>query len=99
MAIEVKLPELGDDIESADVLQILVNEGDVIEKEQGIVEVETDKATAEVPSTHAGKVVKVHVSTGDSVPVGAALITLETVAGAATIPSADEPPRDRKSVV
>ena len=92
MAIEVKLPELGDDIESADVLEVLVSEGDVIEKDQDIVEIETDKATAAVPSTHAGKVVKVHVSTGDSVPVGAALITLETVAGAATIPTAVEPP-------
>jgi len=92
MAIEVTLPELGDDIESADIMDVLVSEGDVIEKDQGIVEVETDKATAEVPSTHAGKVVKVHVSTGDSVPVGATLITLEAVAGAAAIPAAVEHP-------
>ncbi len=92
MAIEIKLPELGDDIESADVLDVLVNEGDTIEKDQGIVDIETDKATAEVPSTHAGKVVKVHVSTGDSVAVGATLITLEAVAGAAAFPATEKPP-------
>jgi pyruvate/2-oxoglutarate dehydrogenase complex dihydrolipoamide acyltransferase (E2) component len=77
MAIEIKLPELGDGIDSGDVLSVLVQEGDVIEKEQGIVELETDKATVEVPSTHAGKVTKVLVKAGQTVPVGAPLITIE----------------------
>ena len=92
MTIEVTLPELGDDIDSADILHVLVSEGDVIEKDQYLVEIETDKATAEVPSTHAGKVVKIHVSTGDSVSVGATLVTLEAVSGAAAKPSAVESP-------
>jgi pyruvate/2-oxoglutarate dehydrogenase complex dihydrolipoamide acyltransferase (E2) component len=96
MTIEVTLPELGDDIDSADILNVLVSEGDVIEKDQDIVEIETDKATAEVPSKHAGKVVKIHVSTGDSVAVGAALITLEAVVEPATEPAA--PPAAAKPI-
>ncbi len=54
MATEFKLPELGENIESADVLNILVNIGDKIEKDQGLIEIETDKATIEVPSTLDG---------------------------------------------
>jgi len=77
MATEIVLPELGDGIESGDVLQVLVSEGDVIAKDQGIVELETDKATVEVPSTQAGRVAKILVSNGDSVAVGSALITIE----------------------
>ncbi|HEV7281190.1 MAG TPA: 2-oxo acid dehydrogenase subunit E2 [Pirellulaceae bacterium] len=81
MAIEVKLPEIGPDIESGDVLDILVSEGDVIKKDQDIVELETDKATMNVPSSHAGKVVKIHVAKGDSVPVGGVIITIEPEGG------------------
>ena len=77
MAIEIKVPSLGDGVESADVLEVLVSEGEVIELEQGIVELETDKATAVVPSTQAGKVTKIHVGEGDTVPVGAVLISVE----------------------
>jgi pyruvate/2-oxoglutarate dehydrogenase complex dihydrolipoamide acyltransferase (E2) component len=99
MAIEIKLPELGDGIESGDVIDVLVKEGDVIEKDQGIVELETDKATVEVPSTHAGKVTKVLVKTGQSVPIGAALIALETGAAAASKePARQESPAESKPV-
>jgi pyruvate dehydrogenase E2 component (dihydrolipoamide acetyltransferase) len=78
MSIEVKLPELGDGIDSADVLEVLVREGDTISKDQGIVEVETDKATVQVPSSHAGVVDKILVSSGDRVTIGQALVSLET---------------------
>lgn len=89
MAIEIKLPDLGDGIESGDILEVLVREGDAIAKDQGIVELETDKATVEVPSSHAGTVTKIHVSEGQSVGIGAVLVTLE---------SADvEPPRPEKT--
>src|SRR5436309_4092650 len=77
MAIEVKLPNLGDGIDTGDVLELLVKEGDVVAKDQGIIELETGKATLQVPSSAAGKVVKVHVSPGQTVPVGAPLLTLE----------------------
>ena len=77
MSMEVKLPELGEGIDSGDVLGILVREGNRVEKGQGIVELETDKATVEVPSSHAGVVAKIHVAAGQSVPVGGLLISLE----------------------
>ncbi|HUG66717.1 MAG TPA: biotin/lipoyl-containing protein, partial [Pirellulaceae bacterium] len=78
--IDIKLPELGDGIESGDVLEVLVREGDVITKDQGIVELETDKATVEVPSTHPGIVKKVHVSAGDTIKIGATMISIEAEA-------------------
>ena len=77
MAVDVKLPDLGEGIDSGDVLQVLVGEGDVVKKDQGIVELETDKATVEVPSSQAGKVAKVHVKVGQSVAPGDALISVE----------------------
>lgn len=87
MAIEITLPALGDGIESGDVLEVLVREGDTIEKDQGIIEIETDKATVEVPSSHAGKVVSVAVKEGDTVQVGQTLVTLETVQATDSAPS------------
>ena len=78
MSIEVKVPDLGDGLDSGDVLNVLVAVGDVVEAEQGIVELETEKAVAEIPSTQAGRVATVHVQVGETVAIGAALITLET---------------------
>ncbi len=83
MAIELKLPELGDGIESAEVLEVLVKEGDAVAKDQGIVEVETDKATVQVPANQAGKVSKIHVQAGQSIKIGSVLVTLEGSAAAA----------------
>lgn len=92
MAIEVKLPELGDGIKSGDILDVLVREGDTIAKDQSICEIETDKATVPVPSSHAGKVVKVHMQTGQSVAIGAVLLTLEGVTNEAPPAPAAAPP-------
>ncbi|TWT94341.1 2-oxo acid dehydrogenase subunit E2 [Neorhodopirellula pilleata] len=75
--MQVKLPELGDGIESGDVLEIFVSVGDVITEGQDIVEMETDKATVPVPSDVAGKVTKISVSEGDTVPVGGVLLEVE----------------------
>lgn len=91
MAIEIKLPVLGDGIDSADILEVLVGEGEQIQKEQGIVEVETDKATVEVPSSHSGKVSRVHVSEGETIKVGQTLITLEEAEAPAAAPP-EQPP-------
>ncbi|MDG2014149.1 MAG: 2-oxo acid dehydrogenase subunit E2 [Pirellulaceae bacterium] len=92
MSIEIKVPSLGDGVETADVLEVLVSEGDSIEKEQGIVELETDKATAVVPATESGTVTKVHVGEGDTVPVGAVLLTVESTSGATTPPAVTPEP-------
>jgi pyruvate dehydrogenase E2 component (dihydrolipoyllysine-residue acetyltransferase) len=75
--VEVKLPELGENIDSADVINVLVKSGDMIEKEQGIIEIETDKATVEVPSPVSGKVINVLIKEGDKAAVGQVLIKVE----------------------
>lgn len=97
MAIEVKMPHLGDGIESGDVLELLVKEGDVIEKDQGILEIETGKATLQVPSPVGGKVVRIHVQPGQTVPVGGLLLTVEPVGApsAATVPPPAATPQAR----
>lgn len=83
MAIEIKVPDLGEGIESGDVLEVFVSEGEIIEKDQSVVELETDKATVSVPSSAAGKVTKVSVQSGETVSVGAVLIEVEGAAEAA----------------
>jgi pyruvate/2-oxoglutarate dehydrogenase complex dihydrolipoamide acyltransferase (E2) component len=95
MAIEIKLPELGEGIETADVLEVLVAVGDSVKADQGIIELETDKATAIVPTPRAGRVSKIHIADGDTVSVGQVLLTLEaTEAATATgpAPAAVQPP-------
>ncbi len=77
MAIEIKLPELGENIESADVVAVLVKEGDKVQKDQGLLEIETDKATIEVPSTQDGIVQKVLIKAGEKIKVGQTVIILE----------------------
>jgi pyruvate/2-oxoglutarate dehydrogenase complex dihydrolipoamide acyltransferase (E2) component len=90
MPIELKLPELGEGISSGDVLEVLIKVGDQIKKDQGIIELETEKATIAVPAAQAGKVTKIHVSAGDTVQVGQALISIEPASAEATTKS--EPP-------
>jgi pyruvate dehydrogenase E2 component (dihydrolipoyllysine-residue acetyltransferase) len=80
MPTEVKLPHLGDGVNEGDVLEVFVKEGDVIAKDQGIIELETGKATVQVPSSHAGKILKVHVKSGQTIPPGTVLVTLEAAA-------------------
>jgi dihydrolipoamide dehydrogenase len=77
MAKEFKLPEVSEGVAEADISEVMVAEGDMIEAGQVVMEVETDKAVAPVECPFAGKVVKVHVKEGDSVPIGATLLTIE----------------------
>lgn len=77
MPVEVKLPGLGENVDSGDVIKVLVQVGDTIGKDDPIVELETGKATVEVPSTAAGCVVTVHIKAGDKVKVGQTLISLD----------------------
>jgi pyruvate dehydrogenase E2 component (dihydrolipoamide acetyltransferase) len=79
--VHFKLPELGENIESADVLNVLVKVGDHITKDQGVIEIETDKATIEVPSTVDGKVVEINIKPGDKAKVGAVILKVETITG------------------
>jgi pyruvate dehydrogenase E2 component (dihydrolipoamide acetyltransferase) len=84
MATEVTLPDLGDGIESGEILEIFVSVGDTIRVGQDIVEIGTDKATAPISSKHAGKVLSIAVGEGDTVKVGGLLLTVEAAAGAET---------------
>jgi pyruvate dehydrogenase E2 component (dihydrolipoyllysine-residue acetyltransferase) len=77
MPTEFKLPELGENISAGDVVRILVSEGDTIARDQAILELETDKATIEVPSTVAGAVKAIKVKQGDRIKVGQTVLTLD----------------------
>jgi pyruvate dehydrogenase E2 component (dihydrolipoamide acetyltransferase) len=82
MAIDFKLPNLGENVDSGDIVSVLVNEGDTISAEQGVFEVETGKAVVELPCPHAGRISKIHVQKGTKVKVGETLLTVENNGGA-----------------
>src|SRR5262249_58736756 len=90
------LPELGENIAAGDVLRVLVKPGDALAKDQPVLELETDKATIEVPSSVAGQVKDIKVKAGDKVKVGQAILSVEE-AGPARQPDAngDAPRADR----
>jgi pyruvate dehydrogenase E2 component (dihydrolipoamide acetyltransferase) len=81
---EFKLPELGEGIESGDIVSVLVNEGDVVKKQQDVVEIETDKAVISVPVDVAGKISKIHVARGQTVKPGQVLLSVDAAAGGGT---------------
>ncbi|MBX3422836.1 MAG: 2-oxo acid dehydrogenase subunit E2 [Pirellulaceae bacterium] len=92
MSIDVKLPDLGDGIESGDVLEIYVTEGEAVTKNQGLIELETDKATVTVPSPLSGTIRKILVAPGQSIAVGAVIVQLEATGAAPTTkPAAPAP--------
>ncbi len=70
MATEFKIPNLGDGIKGGDVLNVLVKVGDTIAQDQNVLELETDKATIEVPSSVAGTVAEIKIKSGDKVTIG-----------------------------
>jgi pyruvate dehydrogenase E2 component (dihydrolipoamide acetyltransferase) len=80
MVEEVRLPEISENVESGEVIDILVKVGDFIELEQSVVELETEKAVFEVPSTAKGKVVEINVEQGQDVKVGQILVKVDTEA-------------------
>ena len=74
--IEIKVPDIGD-YKDVPVIEVLVKPGDLVEKEQSIVVLESDKATMDVPSSHSGIVKEVKVKIGDNLSEGSVVITLE----------------------
>src|SRR6478736_2154758 len=82
MPTEFTLPELGENIAAGDVVRVLVSPGDTIAKDQAVLELETDKATIEVPSSVAGTVGEVRVKPGDKVKVGQVVLTVDDGAAA-----------------
>ena len=77
---EFKVPELGENVAGGDVTRVLVNVGDTIARDQPVLELETDKATIEVPSSVAGVIKEVKVKSGDKVKVGAVVLTVDDAA-------------------
>jgi pyruvate dehydrogenase E2 component (dihydrolipoamide acetyltransferase) len=87
-SVDVKLPALGEGIEAATVVGVLVKVGDTITAGQNVLAVETDKAAVEVPCESAGKVEAIHVKPGDKVPVGGKILTVSGAAGSAAVSAA-----------
>lgn len=78
MIKEVKLPEVSDNVETGDVVKILVSVGDKIKIDQPVIELETDKAMFEVPSTEEGTVKEINVKEGQSIKIGSVILKLES---------------------
>ncbi|HEY3131577.1 MAG TPA: 2-oxo acid dehydrogenase subunit E2 [Acidobacteriota bacterium] len=76
MATELMLPELGENIDSGDVIKVLVSVGDTIKQEQAVIELETDKATIEVPSSVSGKIEEIFVKEGEKIKVGQKILAV-----------------------
>ncbi|MAG76916.1 MAG: dihydrolipoyllysine-residue acetyltransferase [Colwelliaceae bacterium] len=86
--IEVTVPDIGEDGE-VDVIEVLVAVGDEVQEEDGLITLETDKATMDVPSSHAGIIKEVLINVGDKIGTGGVVVKLETNSGA---PAAIEQP-------
>ena len=91
MPTDIKLPELSDGVESVEVAELYVAVGDTVVKGQDIVSVESDKATADVPTEVAGKIVKLMIAVGDTVEVGGVIAQIEEEVGTSPAPATSEP--------
>src|SRR5687767_9716643 len=100
MASEVKLPQLGENVQGGDVIDVKVKVGDEVQAGQGLLEVEAEKSSAEVPSPAAGRIAQVLVKKGDRVSTGQVLFLLEGGDGASTkaaAPAAAEAPKTKEA--
>ncbi len=110
--MEIKLPDIGD-FKDVPILEILVNSGDSVEVEQTLITLESDKATMEIPSPHAGVVKEIKVNVGDKVSEGSVILTMDVgetlaapeptppvqAAAPPVIPSTTPPPSGSDSVM
>jgi dihydrolipoamide dehydrogenase len=92
--IDIKVPDIGD-FDEVGVIEVLVKAGDTIKAEQSLITVESDKASMEIPSSHAGVVKELNVKLGDKVSEGTVVLTLEA-AGAAPAPAPASAPSEPK---
>ena len=81
--VEIKVPDIGD-FKEVEVIELLVKPGDIVKAEQSLITVESDKASMEIPSSHAGVVKELKVKIGDKVAEGSLILMLEADAAAAT---------------
>ncbi len=94
MTVEFKLPELGENIDSADVVKVLIKPGDRVELDQTVLEIETDKANVEVPSEVEGIVKEVFAKEGEAAKVGSIVFTVDS---AETAPEVVENKEEKES--
>ncbi len=94
MIVKITVPDIGENVVSGSVVGILVSEGDLVEKDDGIIEFETEKAVVEIPSPAKGKIVKIRVKEGDELKIGDLIATLETAGEAADTPEETSPGQD-----
>jgi pyruvate dehydrogenase E2 component (dihydrolipoamide acetyltransferase) len=78
MTKDIEIPKIGENVESGQVIKIHVSEGDTVERDQTVLEVETDKSVVDIPSPAAGKVVEISVAEGDEVQIGQVVGRIET---------------------
>ncbi len=85
--IDIKVPDIGDFAEVT-VIELLVKVGDTVKAEQSLITVESDKASMEIPSSHAGVITGLSIKLGDKVKEGSVIMTMEVAGGAATVAAA-----------
>ena len=85
MATEFKLPSLGENVDSGEVVRVLVKVGETVKADQSVIEMETGKATVEIPTSVGGVIKTIHVKEGAKAKVGQVIPTLE---GGAAAPAA-----------
>src|SRR4051812_22856329 len=95
MVTELKLPTVGENVAKANIVKVLVAPGDTVRNDQAVIEIDTDKATLEVPSDVSGTVKDVLVKQGQDVEVGQVLMTIEEGEVAAK-PAAKAPEKSEK---
>src|SRR5574337_494361 len=88
--VEVKVPDIGD-FKDVEVIELLVKAGDAVKVEQSLVTVESDKASMEIPSSHAGVIKEMRIKLGDKVSEGSLLLVLESAEASAPAPAPAAP--------
>ena len=87
--IDIQVPDIGD-FKDVGVIELLVKPGDTVKAEQSLITVESDKASMEIPSSHAGVVKELKLKLGDTVNQGSVILTMEAVGDvAAAAPAAE----------
>ena len=99
MSIEFKLQALKENVEIVEVNAIKVNVGDIVTKDQPLVEVQADKAALEVPSPSAGKITQILIKQGDQVKIGQLIFVIDPAGAGAAVASSSPPPVPQKTPV
>ena len=84
--VDIQVPDIGD-FDEVGVIELLVKPGDTVKAEQSLITVESDKASMEIPSSHAGVVKDLRVQVGDKVKQGSVVLTLEVAGAAESVPN------------